>query len=70
MTGLKLHARTMLVQRASAELHTLILEFQERAGLTDIEMAVVLTERQQSVLKYALRAERHPDDPERKADEE
>jgi hypothetical protein len=67
--GLHLHPRTMLNQSADAELHGLLAEWQARHGLTFAEVAVILAGRQQSVLKYVLRAERHPDHPDRKADE-
>ena len=69
MTGLKLHERTMTVQRASAELGMWLCDLQERHDLTSTEVAVILAGQQQSVLKYVLRAERHPEDPDRKADE-
>ena len=68
--GLRLHPRTMTVQHASNELHGYLLQLMDTHDLTWAELAVILTERQQSALKYVLRAERHPDDPERKADEE
>ena len=70
MSGLKLHARTMPVQKADVELHNFLVDWQSRHDLTFTEVAVLLAERQANVLKYALRAERHPDDPDRKADEE
>jgi hypothetical protein len=60
----------MLVEAASAKLHTLLVEFQVEHDLTYVEMAGLLLERQQTLVKYMLRDERHPDDPERKADEE
>ncbi len=68
--GLRLHPRTMLVQKADVELHGFLAEWQNRHGLTFGEVAVILADRQQNVLKYVLRAERHPEDPTRKADEE
>ena len=70
MTGLKLHKRTMLVQRARADLGMYLCTFQKEHDLTDVELAQILTRQLESVLKYVLRAERHPGDPERKADEE
>ena len=68
--GLRLHPRTMQVQRAGAELGQLLIAWYEKHGLTDIEACVEITAQLQSLLKYPLRAERHPDDPDRKADEE
>ena len=68
--GLRLNPRTMLVQKADVELHGFLAEWQNRHGLTFTEVAILLTGRQQNVLKFVLRSERHPDDPDRKADEE
>ena len=43
-------------------------ELCEAADLTDVEVLQVLNTYQASVLKFMLRAERHPDDPDRPAD--
>lgn len=67
--GLRLHKRTMKVQSASAELHGYLLTFQQGQELTDVEMLGILIEHQQRITTWMLRAERHPDDPARKADE-
>ena len=67
--GLRLHSRTMQVQGAEANIRLKLIEFQQEYGLTDIEMLQILHLAQLSILKYMLRAERHPNDPERKADE-
>lgn len=69
-TGLRLHRRTMQVQQAEADLGMTLVRFQGEHDLTDIEMARALTGQLERLLKYALRRERHPDDPDRKADEE
>jgi hypothetical protein len=42
---------------------------QMQFGLTDIETLAALADFQGHLAKYMLRAERHPDDPDRKADE-
>jgi hypothetical protein len=68
--GLRLHKRTRHVQSAEAHFQSNVFEFQQQSDLTDIEMLQILIECQRSITKYMLRAERHPDDPERKADEE
>ena len=68
--GLRLHPRTMIVQSASAHLYGALLNFQSERDLTDAEMMTVLAENVQRWAKFQLRTERHPDDPERKADEE
>jgi len=66
----QLHPRTMPVQKAQVDLNIVILEFAKEKGLTDIELLQCLTEHIQMTLKYMLRAERHPDEPGKKADEE
>ncbi|GGM27867.1 hypothetical protein GCM10011608_10870 [Micromonospora sonchi] len=65
---MRLHARTMPVQRASNAIRAELGRLQDEYDLTDVEMLRVLIEHQQSITKYMLRAERHPDDPDRKAD--
>lgn len=67
---MKLHHRTMRVQSASAEIRLRLLDYEADLGLTDVEMLHILTEAQQAYVRSILRAERHPDDPTRKADEE
>jgi len=68
--GLRLHARTMPVQRAHAELGMMISKWWgEQDGLTPAELVGILLQETASIHKYVLRAERHPDDPGRKADE-
>jgi len=69
MTGLRLHPRTMPVQRAGAELGMFLARWAESNNLTAIEVCVLLTEQLQGWLKYPLRAERHPGNPDQKADE-
>lgn len=67
--GLRLHDRTRHVQRAEYDIRGKLLDLQEEHDLTDIEMLQVLNSAEGVVLKYMLRRERHPDDPEKKADE-
>jgi hypothetical protein len=59
----------MTVSRAGSALEEAILKIAEKYELTNIELAAIQVGRLESTLKYALRAERHPDDPTRKADE-
>jgi len=68
--GLRLNPRTMPVAKAHGHLKRWLWEFQQEYDLTDIELLQGLADAQQQVLKYMLRAERHPDDPDAKADEE
>jgi hypothetical protein len=67
---IRLHERTQAVAVASKQISTKLWELQEEHELTDVEMLQAIASHQQSMLKYMLRAERHPNDPETKADEE
>lgn len=64
----KLHPRTMHVQQAEAQLHERVLDWAMRWDLTSLEELSCLHAVAQRVTKYALRAERHPDDPDQPAD--
>ena len=68
--GLRLNKRTMKVASAEAEFRTMVLAFEHERGLTITEMAQILTSCLQRELVALLRYERHPEDPDRKADEE
>lgn len=68
--GLRLHKRTIPVNTAGAEFSDWLWRFQAVKGLTDIELLQILNDSQQRVLTLALRAERHPGNPDKKADEE
>lgn len=67
--GLRLHPRTLPVNQAGAEFRDWLWRFQRDKGLTDIELLQILGESQLITLKYMLRAERHPRNPDKKADE-
>jgi len=60
---MKVHPRTLLVQQVSSEVSLAILAVLEKHELTYIEIIKILNDQQASYLKYALRAERHPDKP-------
>lgn len=66
--GLRLHKRTRPVDRADVLLRTHLLELQRVHDLTYAELAVILTNRLQDILKYELRIERHGT-TDKKADE-
>lgn len=66
---MRLHERTIPVQAAGNAIRMELDRLQQHHGLTDVEMLRVVIEYQQAITKYMLRAERHPDDPDRKADE-
>ena len=57
----KLHKRELLVNKATAKLHSTVLDFRKEYDLTDIEYLQWLASETQSVLKYMLRFERHGD---------
>ena len=67
---MKLHPRTMTVTSAEVELTQFLRQWAARHELTWCEMARALTEQIQMCLKYMLRAERHPEDLNKKADED
>lgn len=69
MSGLQLHPRTIPVQTASQEIRTAIFELWKKHDLSYVEMLQILAEEMQTCLKYMLRAERHPTDPEKRGDE-
>lgn len=68
--GIKLHERTMLVQAASCDFHTWELEWIQKHDLTYGEIVGIYADRLASHAKYMRRDERHPDDPEKRGDEE
>ncbi len=67
--GVKLHPRTLMMKRAEIELEDFLLRWAGRHDLTWCEIARALTERTQRCLTLILRTERHPGDPNKKADE-
>lgn len=66
---MKLHERTLIVQKAEAEIGLAFWEIPAVEGLTTAELLAVLCRLTASVVRMELRAERHPDDPLKKADE-
>lgn len=67
---MRLHPRTLPVQGAAAEIRLALIRLQDEHGLTDVEMLQAVGQWQAGKLKWMLRAERHPKDPDRGADEE
>jgi hypothetical protein len=67
--AVRIHPRTRIVQRAEIEIGDAVSEAIERHDLTIIEVTQILASAQLHWLKYALRAERHPDDPDKGGDE-
>ncbi len=69
MSGIRLHARTMPVQAASLELRKRLGELIKEHDLTFGEINRILIDAMGEWNKYHVRAERHPEDPEKKGDE-
>lgn len=69
MSGMpKVHPRTLPVAKASAEIRTAVGDLADKHGLTYVELLQALGDVTATCLKYMLRAERHPDDPDRPAE--
>lgn len=64
-----LHPRLFVVQAAEMEMAKAVGDLIERHQLTYVETMQALTNFQQRYLKYMLREERHPNDPDKKGDE-
>lgn len=64
---MRLHPRVHIVQRAGLELSEFAAKLREERELTEVEYLGILNDEVARVLKYALRAERHPDDPDKPA---
>lgn len=67
---MKLHPRTLKVQTAMYALETLVWEWVQAHDVTYLEALQALSHVSAQVVKYAIRVERHPDDPDKKGDEE
>lgn len=67
--GLRIHMRTLLVQGAEATIALNLIRLQDELTLTDVEMLRAVLHHAHQISTRLLRAERHPDDPSRKADE-
>jgi len=67
---MKLHERVMIVERAHNKLATVIANALEDTDITYVELWDILNRISASYVKYAIRQERHPDDPEKRGGEE
>lgn len=68
--GLRLHPRYFMVRDAEAAFTDKLIKWEEDyPDLTSLEIAKILQFAQGRILTYALRVERHPDDPSKKGDE-
>lgn len=66
---MRLHERTLPVQGARAKISLALIDLQVEHDLTDVEMAMALHDTLGRLLTHMLRAERHPEHPDHKADE-
>ena len=66
---MKLHPRTVVLQRARHAFETFLLELETEHELTYGELFSLLGNAVANLAKYQIRAERHPDDPDKKGDE-
>ena len=64
-----IHERYEVVTRAHLDLTTAVGKIIQEQGLTHAEVTLILTQEILAWNQYAIRAERHPDDPEKKGDE-
>lgn len=60
----------MIVAKAHNELEAAMLEVMARHELTSIEWLSCLNQIEATTIKYAIREERHPDDPDKRGGEE
>lgn len=66
---MKLHPRYAVAKAAGDDIGDAIDAAVAAHDITYAEVLVILAEQQRKWATFALRAERHPDNPERKADE-
>lgn len=67
---MRLHPRTLPVEKAGSDLSGLVVDWVKRHDLTYTEALRCLLAEAMRMSKLVLRNQRHPGDPERKADEE
>jgi hypothetical protein len=68
---MKFHPRVLPVQAATADMRAAVVEvISKHHDLTHLELIGILNEIQASWIKYVIRDERHPDDPEKRGGEE
>jgi hypothetical protein len=67
---MRLHPRTLVVQGASADVGLAVADIADRHDLTVVEIVKILNEQSAGWIKHLLREERHPGDPDTRADEE
>ena len=66
---MKLHPRTRIVTEARREFEEFLLDLEQKHELSYGELFLMLGQAIANNAKYQIRAERHPDDPDKKGDE-
>lgn len=66
---MKIHDRYFKVRDAALELSEALMGIIKKHDLTYAEVQSIILEQAQTWNKYAIRAERHPEDPDKKGDE-
>lgn len=66
---MRLHPRYTIAKAAELQISAAISAAIQEHDISYAELLVILAEQQRMYATYLLRTERHPDDPERKADE-
>ena len=66
---MKIHPRTAVVQQARHAFETFLLDLEQKHELTYGELFSLLGNAIANLAKYQIRAERHPDHPDKKGDE-
>ena len=66
---MRIHERTFPVAKASSDAKMAFWEEIDKHDLTYLEILGIIGELQATAVKYGLRAERHPDDPDRPGDQ-
>jgi hypothetical protein len=67
--SIRLHKRGDIVENARNELATFLLALERKHELTFGELFKILGNAIANLATYQIRAERHPDDPDKKGDE-
>lgn len=69
---MKLHERVMPVAKIRNEIDKAVLDIisSKHPDLTYLELIAILNELQATYIKYAIRQERHPEDPDKRGGEE
>ena len=67
---MKIHPRSIVVDKAALDAAVALDGIANNYHLTTTELFIIINRYQSNILKFALRSERHPDDPSNPADVE